>query len=47
MDLFLKNMQLFTSQDVYWQIIVFLSAVWTLILVAPIYFRGPIVLHVM
>ncbi len=42
MDSFLTNMQLFTSQDinlctgVVW-IIVILSAVWTLILTAPIH----------
>ncbi len=46
MDLFLTNMQLFTSQDikwwtgVVWIIVMFLSAVWTLILTAPIHCRG-------
>ncbi len=46
MDFFLTNMQLFTSQDVnswtgvVWIIVMFLSAVWTLILTAPIHCRG-------
>ncbi len=49
MDLFLTNTQLFTSQDVNWWtgvvwiIVRFLSAVWTLILTAPIHYRGSIV----
>ncbi len=48
MDLFLKNMQVFTSQDVNWWtgvmwiIVMFLSAVWTLILTAPIHYKGSI-----
>ncbi len=48
MDLFLTNMQLFTSQDinwwtgVVWIIVMFLSAVWTLILMAPIHCRASI-----
>ncbi len=46
---FLENMQLFTSQDVDWSgvdylwiIVMFLSAVWTLILTAPIHCRASI-----
>jgi len=48
MDLFLTNMHLFTSRDdnwwtgVVWIIVMFLSAVWTLILTAPIHCRGSI-----
>ncbi len=48
MDLFLKNIQLFTSQDInlwtgeMWFIMMFLSAVWTLILTAPIHCRASI-----
>ncbi len=48
MDLFLTNTQLFASQDinrwtgVVWIIVMFLSAVWTLILTAPIHCRGSI-----
>ncbi len=48
MDLFLTNMQLFTKQDinwwtgVVWIIVMFLSAVWTLILTAPIHCRASI-----
>ncbi len=48
MDLFLTNMQLFASQDVdwwtgvVWIIVMFKSAVWTLILTAPIHCRGSI-----
>ncbi len=48
MDLFITNMQLFTSQDinwwtgVVWIIVMVLSAVWTLILTAPIHCRGSI-----
>ncbi len=49
MDLFIQT-QLFTSQDVKWWtgvdylwiIVMFLSAVWTLILTAPIHCRGSI-----
>ncbi len=43
---YLKNMQLFTSQDVDWWtgvawiIVMFLSSVWTLSLTAPIHCRG-------
>ncbi len=42
---FLRNMQLFTSQYVNWWtylwiIMMFLSAVWTLILTAPIHSKG-------
>ncbi len=49
MDLLLTNMQLFTSQDMLldwghvgylWIIVMFLSAVWTLILMAPIHCKG-------
>ncbi len=46
MDLFLTNTHLFTLQDVNWWtgvlwiIVMFLSAVWTLILTAPIHRRG-------
>ncbi len=46
MGLFLTNTQLFTLQDVNWWsevvwiIVMFLSAVWTLILTAPIHCRG-------
>ncbi len=45
-DLFLTNTQLLASQDinwctgVVWIIVMFLSAVWTLILTAPIHCRG-------
>ncbi len=48
MDLPLINMQLFISQDVNWWtevvwiIVMFLSAVWTLILTAPIHRRWSI-----
>ncbi len=48
MDLFLTNTQIFASQDVNWKtgvvwiIVMFLSAVWTLILPAPIHCRGSI-----
>ncbi len=44
--LFITNTQLFTSQGVIWWtgfmwiIVMFLSAVWTLILTAPIHCRG-------
>ncbi len=42
-DLFLTNTQLLASQDgLEWIIVMFLSAVWTLILTAPIHFRGSI-----
>ncbi len=53
MDLFLTNMQLFTSQDinwwtgVVWIIEMFLSVVWTLILTAPIHYRASIYERVM
>ncbi len=57
MNLFLTNRQLFTSQDVNWWTGVvwitcgllwcFFSAVWTLILTAPIHCRGSIVEQVM
>ncbi len=47
MDLFITNMQLFSSQDINWRtgdylwiIVMFLSAVWTLILTAPIHWRA-------
>ncbi len=46
MDLFVTDMQFFTSQDikwwtgVVWIIMMLLSAVWTLILTAPIHCRG-------
>ncbi len=46
MDLFLTNTQFVSSQDVNWWtgvvwiIVMFLSAVWTLILTAPIHCRG-------
>ncbi len=52
-DLFLENTQLFTSHDVNWWtgvvwiIVMFLSAVWTLILTAPIHCRGSIAEQVM
>ncbi len=48
MDLFLTNTQIFTSQDinwwtgVVWIIVMFLSAVLTLILTAPIHCRASI-----
>ncbi len=50
MNLFLTNMQFFTFKDVNWWtgvdylwiIVMFLSAVWTLILTAPIHCRGSI-----
>ncbi len=48
MDLFLTNTQLLASQDinwwtgVVWIIVMFLSAVWILILTAPIHCRGSI-----
>ncbi len=48
MDLFLTKAQLLDSQDVIrwtgvlWIIVMFLSAVWTLILTAPIHCRGSI-----
>ncbi len=52
MDLFLTNKQLFASLfvnlmdwsgvDYLWIIVMFLSAVWTLILTAPIHCRGSI-----
>ncbi len=44
MDLFLKNMQFFNSQDVTHcvLIVMFLLAVWTLILTAPIHCRWSI-----
>ncbi len=48
MDLFHTNMPFLTSQDinrwtgVVWIIVMFLSAVWTLILTAPIHYRGSI-----
>ncbi len=48
MDLFLTKAQLLDSQDVdswtgvVWIIVMFLSAVWTLILTAPIHCRGSI-----
>ncbi len=46
-DLFLTNTQLLASQDgleriTLWIIVMFLSAVWTLILTAPIHCRGSI-----
>ncbi len=55
MGLFLTNTQLFTSQDVHcwtgvdylWIIVMFLSAVWTLILTAPIHCRASIAEQVM
>ncbi len=53
MDLFITDMQFFTSQDVNWWtgvvwiIVMFLSAVWTLILTAPIHCRGSIAEQVM
>ncbi len=53
MDLFLTNTQQFTSQDINcwtgleWIIVMFLSAVWTLILTAPIHCRGSIAEQVM
>ncbi len=53
MDLFLTNMQILASQDVnwwtgvVWNIVMFLSAVWTLILTAPIHCRGSIAEQVM
>ncbi len=46
MNKFRTNTQLFTSQDVNWStgvvwiIVMFLSAVWSLILMAPIHCRG-------
>ncbi len=43
MNLFPANMQIFVSQyvvGVVWIIVMFLSAVWTLILTAPIHSRG-------
>ncbi len=52
-DEFIINTQLFTSQDVNWWtgavwiIVMFLSAVWTLILTAPIHYRGSIAEQVM
>ncbi len=50
--MFVTHMQLFTSHDVNWWtgvvwIIVFLSAVWTLILTAPIHCIGSIAEQVM
>ncbi len=48
MDLFLTNTQLLASEDinwwsgVVWIIVMFLSAVWTLILTAPIHCRASI-----
>ncbi len=48
LDLFLTNMQLFTPQDINWWTgevwitVMFLSAVWTLILTAPIHCRASI-----
>ncbi len=49
LDLFLTNVQLFALQDINWHtgvvvwiIVVFLSAVWTLILTAPIHCSGSI-----
>ncbi len=49
LDKFITSMQLFTSQDVKLMdssqcglIVMFLSAVWTLILMAPIHCRGSI-----
>ncbi len=48
MDLLLTNMQLYTSQDinwwtgVVWITVMFVSAVWTLILTAPIHCKGSI-----
>ncbi len=48
LDLFLRNMQLLSSPDVncwtgvVWIIVMFLSAVWTLILTAPIHCRASI-----
>ncbi len=48
MDLIFTNMQLLSPQDincwtgVLWIIVMFLSAVWTLILTAPIHCRGSI-----
>ncbi len=53
LDLFLTNMQLFASQDIntltgfVWIILMFLSAVWTLILTAPIHCRASIAEEVM
>ncbi len=52
-DLFLTNTQFLSSQDVNWWtgvvwiIVMFLSAVWTLILTAPIHCRGSITEQVM
>ncbi len=46
MNVFLTNMQVFSSQDsnwwtgVVWIFVMFLSAVWTLILTAPIHCKG-------
>ncbi len=48
MYLFITNMQFFVSQDinwwtgVLWIIVMFLSAIWTLILTAPIHCKGSI-----
>ncbi len=48
MDLFETDMQIFTLQDINWWtglvwiIVLFLSAVWTLILTAPIHCRASI-----
>ncbi len=53
MNLFLTNTQLLASQDinwwtgVVWIIVMFLSAVWTLILTAPIHCRASIAEQVM
>ncbi len=53
MDLFLPIMQLLASEDIMWWtgvvwiIVMFLSAIWTLTLTAPIHCRGSIVEQVM
>ncbi len=53
MDLFLTIMQLLASEDIMWWtgvvwiIVMFLSAIWTLTLTAPIHCRGSIVEQVM
>ncbi len=41
MDLFITNMQIFTSQDINWWTVDYCE-VWTLILTAPIHCRGAI-----
>ncbi len=42
MDLFITNMQLVDYLNYVWIIVMFLSAVWTLILTAPIHCRETI-----